>query len=153
MSIIAHVTQSEGRALLQAAKLEDGAGGVKAEVVKALTALGVPHTVTEAKRSYNQQGRQVHRVSQGWPDITACWPKSGQLMAIECKRPVGGKLSFVQAACLDRLWRAGAIVVIARSVDDILQAVADGKTSTQAQQEIAQALQRGPGRIAKKSRQ
>ena len=69
---------------------------------------------------------------------------------VECKRPIGGRLSYAQADCLDSLWRAGAIVIIARSLDDVINALQAGKTPVETQAEIARILQKGPEPPARK---
>lgn len=101
----------------------------------------IPHTITEAKRSFNQRGQQVARVKRGWPDITACY--GGAFVAIECKRPVGGRLSLIQAIELDALVKAGALVVIARSLGDVVRLFDTKQTSDTTINEILTVLKKG----------
>jgi len=52
----------------------------------------------------------------GQPDILGSW--KGQFIAIEVKRP-GGALTKLQVHELQQWQKAGAIVSVARSIDDI----------------------------------
>lgn len=45
----------------------------------------------------------------------------GRFLAIECKRPVGGRLSDAQAARIDDINRKGGIAFIARSGNEALE--------------------------------
>lgn len=113
---------------------------IQASILEWLRFKGIPHTRSEARQSFNENGQQVRRLNPGWPDITACW--RGTLLAIECKSEKG-KLRQEQARVLDQLWRAGAVVVIARSIDDVSQAVEHG-TPDETKREITQALNTSP---------
>lgn len=117
---------------------------IVAVIVGYLRAQRIPHTITEAKRSFNERGQQVRRVNPGWPDITAC--HAGHLVGIECKRPVGGRLSYIQAVELDKLFRAGGLIVIARSLDDVIRLLDTKQVSQATKDEIAAVLAKGPTR-------
>lgn len=134
------LTLAEGQKLLRANALE---AEVQSAVTDYLAAKRIPYTITEAKRSYNERGQQVRRINPGWPDITGCHPTTGQLLGIECKRTVGGVLSYDQAFTLSALFRAGALVVIARSVDDVLSLLETRRVSDATKREIADALAKG----------
>ena len=55
----------------------------------------------------------------GSPDILGCLGYTGRLLAIECK--VGrNKLSEAQESWLARAEQRGALVIVARSVDDLV---------------------------------
>ena len=84
---------------------------------------GRPLTVTDATRSFNVYGKQVTRVKPGWPDVTTMLP-NGVMFAIECKRPVGGKLDPAQARTLKKIHEWGGVVCIARSVEDVADSLA-----------------------------
>lgn len=114
---------------------------VQEAILGYLRAQRIPHTITEAKRSFNQRGQQVARVKRGWPDLTACY--SGAFVAIECKRPVGGRLSLIQAIELDALVKAGALVVIARSLGDVVELFDTEQTSDATINEISTVLKKG----------
>ena len=86
----------------------------------------IPHTVSEAKRSYNEKGQLVRRIKPGWPDITGCLPYAGQFIGIECKS-AKGRLRPDQARTLYGLYNAGALVVVARSVEDVAQLLITGR--------------------------
>jgi hypothetical protein len=85
---------------------------VQAAILGYLRARRIPHTITEAKQSFNQNGQQVRRLAVGWPDITACF--EGRFLGIEVKRPVGGRLRYLQAIELEaqkRLIQVGGDVM------------------------------------------
>lgn len=56
----------------------------------------------------------------GTPDILCC--VGGRLVGIEVKRP-GGRLRPAQGEVLDAIRRAGGLAFVARSVDDVEQAL------------------------------
>lgn len=117
---------------------------VQAAILGYLRAHRIPHTITEAKQSFNQRGQQVRRLSPGWPDITAC--VEGRFVGIEVKRPVGGKLRYLQAVELEALINNGALVVIARRVDDVIALFETRQVSQETKDEIAATLRKGPGK-------
>lgn len=57
-------------------------------------------------------------IPTGWPDVMALMPDEPPLF-IECKRPVGGKVTEAQADEHERLRDAGAWVIVARGVKDL----------------------------------
>lgn len=95
-----------------------GESQVQRAIVDYLTLKQIPHSITDASQSFNRNGQQVRRVKTGWPDLTACY--AGHFLAIEVKRPIGGRLSPEQAATLHSLWQQGALIVVARSLDDVI---------------------------------
>lgn len=108
--------------------LRDGAAEAEIQdaIVGFLNHQKIPHTITEAKRSYNEKGQLVRRIAPGWPDITGCLPYAGIFIAIECKS-AKGKLRPEQARTLYGLYNAGALVVVARSVDDVAELLMSGR--------------------------
>jgi len=115
---------------------------VQATILGYLRARRIPHTITEAKQSFNQNGQQVRRLAPGWPDITACF--EGRFVGIEVKRPVGGRLRYLQAIELEALYKNGALVVIARSVEDVIALLETRQVSQATKDEIAATLSKGP---------
>jgi hypothetical protein len=115
---------------------------VSAAITGYLRAQRIPYTITEAMRSYNQKQQLVQRVRPGWPDITGCF--EGIFPGIECKRPIKGRLSYLQAVELEALYRQGALVVVARSLDDVIQLIETRAVSQATKDEIAAALTKGP---------
>lgn len=113
----------EGRKILrdQATEAE-----IQSAITDYLTVQKIPYTVTEAKRSYNERGQLVRRIAPGWPDITGCLPYAGVFIGIECKS-AKGKLRPDQARTLYGLYNAGALVVIARSVDCVMEVLTTGR--------------------------
>jgi hypothetical protein len=59
----------------------------------------------------------------GCPDILACLPPGGRLLAVEVKRSKGGRLSQLQRVTLMKLKALGALTVVATSVADVRQIV------------------------------
>lgn len=57
---------------------------------------------------------------RGLPDVLACY--QGRLIAIECKSG-RGRLRPAQEAELSALRRAGAICIVARSLEDVVEAL------------------------------
>lgn len=118
---------------------------VQAEICQWLRLHGIPHTVSDATLSYNAKGQRVVRVSEGWPDITAVLrAHRGRMLAIECKHAAGGVLRYEQALTLSALESAGALVVIARSIDDVTAAIEAEAAPLATQREIAAAIAKGP---------
>ena len=133
------------RRTIERAQLQEvSEASVQGTILGYLRARRIPHTITEAKRSFNQKGQQVCRIKSGWPDITAC--HEGFFVAIEVKRPVGGRLRHLQALELDALWRNGALVVIARNVEEVIDLLDTKSTSQATKDEIAATLAKGPQR-------
>lgn len=59
----------------------------------------------------------------GCPDVLACLPPRGTLLAVEVKRAKGGKLSQLQRVTLMKLRALGAVTVVATNVDDVRRVV------------------------------
>lgn len=55
---------------------------------------------------------------RGVPDILACWPPTGRLVAVEVKTGAG-RLTPEQAQELNRLTRSGAVCIVARDVEQV----------------------------------
>jgi len=104
-------------------------------IIQYLRVQRIPHTITEAKRSYNERGQLVRRIAPGWPDITGC-ARGGKLLAVECKS-AKGRLSPDQARTLYGLIQAGALVVVARSVDCVIEILRTGCIRERDIEEIA----------------
>ena len=94
---------------------------VEKQIAQFLTFKRIPFTFTKAENDRTNP----FAVREGWPDITGCY--SGQMLAIEAKA-TNGKLRRKQAEVLAELWEAGALICIARSVDDLQATIAAGKT-------------------------
>lgn len=117
---------------------------VQAAIRQYLREQRLPHALTDATLTYNVKGQKVVRVTEGWPDLTTLIPEhGGRLFAIECKRPVGGKLSYKQAMMLHWIHQAGGCIVVARSVADVVEARTNG-TRLEDLEEIARVIARGP---------
>jgi len=111
-----HLSIEQGRKILQDSASE---AQIQAAIIGYLHTQKIVHTVTEAKHSYNENGQLVRRIAKGWPDITAV-EHGGRAFFIECKS-AKGKLRPDQARTLYALAGAGALIVIARSVDDVIE--------------------------------
>jgi hypothetical protein len=103
----------------------------EADVLSAvLTCLRYHPRVVFAYRANSGAGKIVRRgkVSQfmrwgfpGCPDVIGM-VRGGAYLAIECKRP-SGEVSPLQAAFLECVRANGGVAVVARSVDDVLEAL------------------------------
>lgn len=122
------ISITEGRKILRAEATE---AQIQDAIVGYLRAQKIPHTTTEAKRSYNERGQLVRRIAPGWPDITGC-ACGGILLAVECKS-AKGRLRPEQARTLYALYQAGALVCVARSVDCVIETL---RTWSSRQQDI-----------------
>ena len=138
------MTEKERRDWRKAIKASIPEEAVQRDICAYLRARQIPHTVTDAALAYNAKGRRVVRVSGGWPDVTAVLPEDGRLLAIECKKPVDGRLRYDQAVTLTALIRARAIVVIARDLAEVETAIRLRVTPAATLDEIAKTLARGP---------
>lgn len=117
------ISITEGRKILRESATE---AEIQSAIIGYLQTQRIPHSITNAQRSYNHKGQIVRRIQTGWPDITACWPSEGLFLGIEVKT-AKGKLKPEQAITLHALYMAGALVVVARSVDDVIQVLQSGK--------------------------
>jgi hypothetical protein len=138
------ISITEGRKILSATAPEKQ---VQQAIVEYLAAQRIPFAVTDATEAFNRRHQRICRVTPGWPDITAC---DQEFIAIECKRAVGGVLSAIQAQTLSRLHERGALVVVARSVDDVIALLRDRRTSAETIAEIAEAIKREGQRDGRK---
>lgn len=123
---------TEGRKLLRDSATE---AQIQDAILGYLRAQRIPHSVTEAKRSYNERGQLVRRIAPGWPDITGV-ARGGIALCIECKS-AKGRLRPEQAKTLYALINAGALVVVARSVDCVAEILRTGCIREQDLEEIA----------------
>lgn len=135
----ATIPLAQGRKILNAQALEVA---VQQVICDYLVAQRIPYARTDATESFNRKGQRVCRVNSGWPDVTGCY--AGYFLAIECKRAVGGSLSYEQAITLESLYQQGALVVVARSVDAVIDLLRTKKTSPETIAEIVAAKAKGP---------
>ena len=95
---------------------------IRAAILDWLAVAGVPCAVTDAAVYPGERPR----VTEGWPDITACLVAgftAGLLVAIEVKR-ADGTLRPAQRTVLGELEACGAVVIIARSLSDVVERMA-----------------------------
>src|SRR5262245_14161497 len=102
---------------------------IQTGICQLLDTLGILYTVSDAGgavrcptcKGWVRASRRRGTVRTSWPDITGVLP-GGRMLAIEVKRIIG---SFRpgQPEMLAALVRAGALVIIARSIDDVRQAL------------------------------
>ena len=85
----------------------------------------MPAASTDATEAFNRNGQRIRRVTPDWPDVTACLPPDGVLLAVEVKAGKD-KLRPGQARTLHSLYMAGALVCVARSVDDLIETLKKG---------------------------
>jgi len=97
---------------------------VQATIIEYLELGRIVHTVSDGSRHWDAKGRvRASRVLMpGWPDISGVLP-GGRAFFVEVKS-LRGRLSHAQLACHARLREAGAVVVVARSLEDVQAVIA-----------------------------
>lgn len=118
-----HISIIEGRKILR-----DGATHreIQSAVEEYLAVHRFPVASTDAAEAFNRNGQRIRRVTPDWPDVTACIPPTGVLLAVEVKAGKD-KLRPGQARTLFALFMAGATVCVARSVDDLIETLQSGQ--------------------------
>jgi hypothetical protein len=122
---------------------------VQKNIVAYLLGQGLLHSITNAERTYNTNQQLVRRINPGWPDLTACETGAlnpafaGKMFGIECKRAMGGTLSYEQAVTLESIYRSHGLVCVARSVEDVMHVRQYGNRQVDLE-EIAEAIRKGP---------
>ena len=98
-------------------------------ITRYLELKGVPFAVTNAERVWNPQGFvRKSKVSPDWPDLSATMPvlvnghPLGLSFYIEVKTP-SGSIRDGQKIKLTSLANAGALCVLARSLDEVVTVV------------------------------
>jgi hypothetical protein len=71
-------------------------------------------------------GSFIRAGTKGMPDLLAVLPPNGRLVGIEVKREEGGRLSPAQKAWGEELTRHGGLFIVARSVQDVIDALPPG---------------------------
>lgn len=93
-----------------------------------LTYMGIPHSLTDASRTWSERGKVAKpKVDQGWPDLsgTIPWvPNRGISLYIETKAARTGYQPG-QRECHEALRKAGAIVIVPRSLKDFARKMLD----------------------------
>jgi hypothetical protein len=85
-----------------------------------LTLRGIPHWRINSGGLQDAHGRLVMFGAKGMSDFYAIGP-SGISIWIECKRPLGGRLSEAQKEFLDTINRSGGIGIVVNSVESLEQ--------------------------------
>lgn len=120
---------------------------LRRDVRQALRARRIQHTLSDAAIAFNGDGKQVQRVDRDWPDLTAVCPGSGQLLAVELKRPINDDgLTYGQAVRLAELWEAGALILVARSVEAVEAILVTRKVPQATIDEVKARIAKGPTR-------
>lgn len=95
-----------------------------------LTLRGIPfvRNNTGAVRIHRPNGSEgfVRFGQTGSSDLLICLPPRGHFMAAECKTRTG-RLSPAQKNYLDSIRQSGGIVVVVRSLDDLIEAIKENK--------------------------
>lgn len=112
--------RAEREASERAQAVELAEAEIEKEIESILRFHRIPYTLTKAE---NARGK-ASKVREGWPDITGL--NRGTFLAIEVKA-ASGKLRKKQVEVLAELWEAGALIIIARSGQDVHDAIRDGK--------------------------
>lgn len=94
---------------------------IEAGICDLLGLCGIPFSKTDAALTFHE-GKLVGRsvTTAGWPDVTACLPPNGRLLAIETKT-AKGRVRDSQKYFLPILEGAGALVCIPRSLEEFAQ--------------------------------
>ena len=83
---------------------------------------GIPHW--RQNTGATTVGRRFIRFGvKGASDILAVLPPNGRMLAVECKRPKGGRLSEDQAAFLANVRDAGGIALVVNNVSVLIRAL------------------------------
>ena len=97
---------------------------VQRAICEYLTLCKIPFSITDATAVLNLQGKRVtSKARLGWPDITAVLPE-GRALFIECKSTIG-RVRPEQASMHKILEAQGAVVIVARSIDDVASVFRD----------------------------
>lgn len=102
---------------------------IQKEIVSYLKLKKVQHSITNAERVWSKQGFiRPSKVSPDWPDLSATLPifvnnvRIGLSFYIEVKTPTGS-IRDGQKVKLRELSDAGALCILARSLDDVTDIV------------------------------
>ncbi len=93
----------------------------------------ITYTLTKSEIGRNK-GKGIE---EGWPDITGCY--QGFFLGIEVKAETG-TLRAKQAIVLSNLWKDGALIVIARCVEEVRDLIKTRKTPQATVNEIVAKL-------------
>jgi hypothetical protein len=98
-------------------------------VCELLRILAIPFSLTDASRVWNPKGEvRRSKVEPGWPDLSGTLPFNGSLFGralyIETKS-FNGAVSDDQRRCHEVLRKAGAIVLVPKSVEDLARMLFD----------------------------
>jgi hypothetical protein len=95
-------------------------GAVIGAVHEYLSIKGIPHWRINSGALKNENGRPVRFGAAGMSDFYAIGP-DGVSVWIECKRPVGGRLSEDQKEFLDTINGSGGVGIVVNSVESLEQ--------------------------------
>lgn len=112
---------SSGR--VSAAKFQQTASeaAIQETICAWLQAHHIPFSVTDASRSFGPDGEpRRSKVRAGWPDISGVIPRTGRAFFIETKSATG-RLRAEQKRVIAHLRAAGALVIVARSMDEVIR--------------------------------
>jgi VRR-NUC domain-containing protein len=92
---------------------------IQSGVIHLLTLLHIPHSVTDASRTWSKDG-EVRRgkVDTDWPDVSGTLPPTGRALYVETKAR-WGKLSPGQREKIKELRRAGALCIVPDNISDV----------------------------------
>jgi len=93
-------------------------GSVMRIIDEFLTIKQIPHWRVNSGALRDRRNRLVRFGAKGMSDYYAIGP-AGVSIWIECKRPVGGKLSEAQKEFLDCINRNGGIGIVANSLESL----------------------------------
>jgi hypothetical protein len=94
--------------------------GIKQAIFEWLSVAGLPCAITDASRVWGPDGEvRPSKVTEGWSDVTAVG-LDGRAVLIEVKTE-DGDLRAGQRDTLERAHTYGAIAIVARSLEDVVE--------------------------------
>lgn len=118
LSLAEAMAQVNGAPKVKAKRGANPESDIYSSILKYLEARGVIAYRVNSGAVRTQNGGFFRGAPAGHPDIVAILPPAGRLWYIEVKTATG-KLSDHQRAFIERAEQAGALVTIARSIDDV----------------------------------
>ncbi|HZS09518.1 MAG TPA: VRR-NUC domain-containing protein [Blastocatellia bacterium] len=101
--------------------------GIQAAITEWLTVRHIPFSVTDSSRAFGPDGEpRKSKCRAGWPDVSGTLPPSGRAFYIETKS-AKGRLRAEQKRVISRLRSAGALVIVARDLSDVITALTTGR--------------------------
>ena len=98
---------------------------IQKQILDYLRYRGIPCYKHQNAGIRKPDGSYIPTHTRGVSDIIGCMPKTGRFLAIEVKRP-GGKATPEQQHFIDTINQAGGLAFVARSVEEVQDALQQG---------------------------